>query len=140
MATKLRGGGSSVLKLDYGDPNVIKKLLRNWSGMEALSLRGDRDATCVLVDLQEATGIDLTGFEKEYFNEFIEKRNKEVLSKDEFIAVSFVLVLGYSQPEVAFIFGLSQQWISKNIKFGVKRISDYLEGRINSGKVFKSRR
>ena len=133
MATKLRGGGnSSVLQLDYGDPNVIKKLLRNWSGMEALSLRGDRNATCVLVDLQEATGIELDVFDKEHFSEFISNRNKEVLSEAQFIAISFVLVLGYSQPEVAFIFGISQQAVGKSITSGARRISQYLEGEIKN--------
>lgn len=133
VATKLRGGGgSSVLQLDYGDPNVIKKLLRNWSGMEALSLRGDRNATCVLVDLQEATGIELDVFDKEHFSEFISNRNKEVLSEAQFIAISFVLVLGYSQPEVAFIFGISQQAVGKSITSGARRISQYLEGEIKS--------
>ena len=128
MATKLRGGGnSSVLQLDYGDPNVIKKLLRNWSGMEALSLRGDRNATCVLVDLQEATGIDLGVFQKEYFDLFISKRNKQVLTEAQFIAISFVLVLGYSQPEVAYIFGISQQAVGKSISSGAWKISQYLE-------------
>lgn len=133
MATKLRGGGgSSVLQLDYGDPNVIKSLLKNWSGMEALSLKGDRNATCVLVDLQEATGIELDVFDKEHFSEFISNRNKEVLSEAQFIAISFVLVLGYSQPEVAFIFGISQQAVGKSITSGARRISQYLEGEIKN--------
>lgn len=128
MATKLRGGGgSSVLQLDYGDPNVIKKLLRNWSGMEALSLRGDRNATCVLVDLQEATGIDPNGFDKSKIYKCIESRNKEVLTEAQFIAIFFVLVLGYSQPEVEYIFRVSHQAISNSIKSGAKRISEYLE-------------
>ena len=133
MATKLRGGGNStVLQLNYGDPNVIKSLLKNWSGMEALSLRGDRNATCVLVDLQEATGIELDVFDKEHFSEFISNRNKEVLSEAQFIAISFVLVLGYSQPEVAFIFGISQQAVGKSITSGARRISQYLEGEIKN--------
>ena len=128
MAVKLRGGGSSsVLELDYGNPQIIKKLLRNWSGMEALSLKGDRNATCVLVDLKEATGIELDVFDKEHFSEFISNRNKEVLSEAQFIAISFVLVLGYSQPEVEYIFGVSHQSISNSIKSGSKRISEYLE-------------
>lgn len=131
MAVKLRGGGSSsVLELDYGNPQIIKKLLRNWSGMEALSLKGDRNATCVLVDLKEATGIDLLGFDKQHYVEFIDHRNKKVLTEAQFIAISFVLVLGYSQPEVAFIFGITQQAVGKSITSGAKRISQYLEGRI----------
>ena len=131
MAVKLRGGGSStMLEIDYTSPQVIKKLLRNWSGMEALSLKGDRNATCVLVDLKEATGIELDVFDKEHFSEFISNRNKEVLSEAQFIAISFVLVLGYSQPEVAFIFGITQQAVGKSITSGAKRISQYLEGRI----------
>ena len=133
MAVKLRGGGSSsVLELDYGNPQIIKKLLRNWSGMEALSLKGDRNATCVLVDLKEATGIELDVFDKEHFSEFISNRNKEVLSEAQFIAISFVLVLGYSQPEVAFIFGISQQAVGKSITSGARRISQYLEGEIKN--------
>ena len=128
MATKLRGGGgSSVLQLDYGDPNVIKSLLKNWSGMEALSLKGDRNATCVLVDLQEATGIDPNGFDKSNIYKSIGNRNKEVLTVSQFIAIFFVLVLGYSQPEVEYIFGVSHQSISNSIKSGSKRISEYLE-------------
>lgn len=130
MAVKLRGGGSSVLELDYRDPHVIKKLLRNWSGMQSLSLRGDRNATCVIKDLEEATGIDLEGFDKEHFAEFIDHRNKKVLSEAQFIAISFVLVLGYSQPEVAFIFGVSQQAVGKSINSGAKRISLFLEGEL----------
>lgn len=130
MAVKLRGGGSPVLELDYRDPHVIKKLLRNWSGMRSLSLRGDRNATCVIKDLEEATGIDLEGFDKRNFAEFIDKRNKSVLSEAQFIAISFVLVLGYSQPEVAFIFGVSQQAVGKNINSGARRISLFLEGEL----------
>lgn len=130
MAVKLRGGGNSVLELDYRDPHAIKKLLRNWSGMQSLSIRGDRNATCVIKDLEEATGIDLGGFDKEHFAEFIDNRNKEVLSEAQFIAISFVLVLGYSQPEVAFIFGVSQQAVGKSINSGAKRISLFLEGEL----------
>ena len=131
MAVKLRGGGSSfVLELDYGNPQIIKKLLRNWSGMEALSLKGDRNATCVLIDLQEATGIDPNGFDKSNIYKSIGNRNKEVLTVSQFIAIFFVLVLGYSQPEVAFIFGITQQAVGKSITSGAKRISQYLEGRI----------
>lgn len=118
------------MELDYRDPHVIKKLLRNWSGMRSLSLRGDRNATCVIKDLEEATGIDLEGFDKWNFAEFIDKRNKSVLSEAQFIAISFVLVLGYSQPEVAFIFGVSQQAVGKNINSGAKRISLFLEGEL----------
>lgn len=127
MAVKLRGGGSStMLDLDYTSPQVIKKLLRNWSGMEALSLKGDRNATCVLVDLRDATGINPVCFDRYNTDLFIEKRNKEVLSRAQFIAVAFVLVLGYSQPEVAYIFGITQQAVGKSIQSGVKRISMYL--------------
>ena len=131
MATKLRGGYSTLLETKYEDPHVIKNLLRNWSNIEIMSLRGDRVATCVIADLQDATGIDLEGFEKEYFYKFIEKRNKEVLTEAQFIAISFVLVLGYSQPEVAFIFGVSQQAVGKNIVAGVKRVSLYLGRKID---------
>ena len=132
MAVKLRGGGSStMLEIDYTSPQVIKKLLRNWSGMEALSIKGDRNATCVLIDLQEATGIDPVCFDRYNTDLFIEKRNKEVLSRAQFIAVAFVLVLGYSQPEVAYIFGITQQAVGKSIQSGVKRISMYLGSGIN---------
>ena len=127
MAVKLRGGGSStMLEIDYTSPQVIKKLLRNWSGMEALSLKGDRNATCVLIDLQEATGIDPVCFDRYNTDLFIEKRNKEVLSRAQFIAVAFVLVLGYSQPEVAYIFGISQPAVCNNLSSGLRRISMYL--------------
>ena len=129
VATKLRGGGSSVLDVDYKDTNTIKKLLRNWNGMEEMSLRGDRNATCILADLQNATGIDISNFKKSSFSEFIEKRNKDVLTEVQFISIAFVLVLGYSQPEVSYITGISQQAIGMSIASGAKKISRYLENR-----------
>lgn len=129
MAIKLRGGGdSALLNMEYKDPHVIKRLLRNWSGMEALSIKGDRIATCVIADLQMVTGIDLSLFDKADMYKFISNRNKEILTEAQFIAISFVLVLGYSQPEVAFIFGVSQQAVGKNIASGVRKISSALTG------------
>ena len=52
--------------------------------------------------------------------------NKEVLSVNQFNAIVFVLVLGYKQEEVSYIFGYTQPAISISITTGVKRISKYL--------------
>ena len=127
MATKLRGGGNStVLQLNYGDPQVIKKLLRNWSGMEALSLKGDRNATCVLIDLQEATGIDLDYYSKDSRELFNSRWNNGVLSYCQYMAISYTLVLGYSQDEIAYMMGVDQSVIARTISRGVKSICRYL--------------
>ena len=127
MAIKLRNhSNDDLMRVDYSKSKVIKDLLHNWKGLERMSLKGDRVATCILVDLKEAIGLDVIKVDKKDYIKMIQYRNKEVLTEDEFIAVVFVLVLGYSQPEVAHIFDCSRQWVGKNIKFGLWKISRYL--------------
>ena len=127
MAVKLRHNTNDyLLDIEYSKPKVIKDLLHNWKGLERLSLKGDRVATCVLVDLKRALGFDVIAVDRKHYIRMPEYRNKEVLTYNQWVSVVFVLVLGYTQPEVAHIFGIAQQGISRNISTGVKRIAKYL--------------
>lgn len=38
------------------------------------------------------------------------------------MSIAYVLVLGYTQDELAFVMGVDQSVISKNINSGIKRI------------------
>jgi hypothetical protein len=127
VAVKLRHNTNDyLLDIEYSKPKVIKDLLHNWKGLERLSLKGDRVATCVLVDLKIALGFDVIAVDRKHYIKMPEYRNKEVLTYNQWVSVVFVLVLGYTQPEVAHIFGIAQQGISRNISTGVKRIAKYL--------------
>lgn len=127
MAVKLRSNSNDdLLNIDYSKPKVIKDLLHNWKGLEKMSIKGNRVATCILVDFKRALGFDVISVDKKHYVRMPEYRNKEVLSYNQWVSVVFVLVLGYSQPEVAHIFGIAQQGISRNISTGVKRIAKYL--------------
>ena len=127
MAIKLRNhSNEDLLRVDYSKTKVIKDLLHNWKGLERMSLKGDRVATCVLVDLKTALGIDPFNVAKKDYLLMDQHRNKEVLSVNQFNAIVFVLVLGYKQEEVSYIFGYTQPAISISITTGVKRISKYL--------------
>ena len=127
MAVKLRHNTNDyLLDIEYSKPKVIKDLLHNWKGLERLSLKGDRVATCVLVDLKRALGFDVIAVDRKHYIRMPEYRNKAVLTYNQWVSVVFVLVLGYTQPEVAHIFGIAQQGISRNISTGVKRIAKYL--------------
>jgi len=127
VAVKLRHNTNDyLLDIEYSKPKVIKDLLHNWKGLERLSLKGDRVATCVLVDLKRALGFDVIAVDRKHYIRMPEYRNKEVLTYNQWVSVVFVLVLGYTQPEVAHIFGIAQQGISRNISTGVKRIAKYL--------------
>lgn len=127
MAVKLRHNTNDyLLDIEYSKPKVIKDLLHNWKGLERLSLKGDRVATCVLVDLKRALGFDVIAVDRKHYIKMPDYRNKEVLTYNQWVSVVFVLVLGYTQPEVAHIFGIAQQGISRNISTGVKRIAKYL--------------
>lgn len=127
MAVKLRHNTNDyLLDIEYSKPKVIKDLLHNWKGLERLSLKGDRVATCVLVDLKRALGFDVIAVDRKHYIKMPDYRNKEVLTYNQWVSVVFVLVLGFTQPEVAYIFGIAQQGISRNISTGVKRIAKYL--------------
>lgn len=134
MAVKLRNTtNTGLLDVDYSKAGVIKDLLRNWSGLESMSRRGDRVATCVLVDLKRVTGIDLDTYDPKHRDRFNKRHKLGVLSHYQYMSIAYTLVLGYSQHEVAFVMGTDQSVVAKNIRRGVKRISRALEGASKNG-------
>lgn len=113
---------SQLLNMSYKDRNNIKQFLRSWGSLESLSLRGDTVATCILVDLKEVTGIDLDNYDRHNRDKFNIGYKNGRLSKYQYMAISYVLVLGYSQADVAYVMGVDQSVISKNINSGIKKI------------------
>lgn len=116
-----------LLRLSYEDDKNIVKFLRSWGGLESLSLKGDTVATSILCDLKRATGIDLDKYDKNDRKAFNEGYKGGVLSYHQYMAIAYVLVLGYSQEELAFVMGVYQAVININIKRGIKRIQRELE-------------
>lgn len=121
-ATKLKSQNDTLLEVDYSKPSVMKSLLKNWSGIEAMSLRGDRVATCVLVDLKTVTGMDTDKFNKDYRYHFDRGYEDGVLTYYQFMSIAYTLVLGYPQNDIAFVMGVDQSVIAKNINRGINRI------------------
>ena len=117
----------SLLRLSYKDPKNIKRFLRNWGGLERLSEKGDTVATCILADLKTVTAIDLEIYDKSHREEFNRAYKKGKLSHYQYMSIAYVLVLGYTQDELAFVMGVDQSVISKNINSGVKRIQRELK-------------
>ena len=115
---KLMRGGGSV----GSDCKNIKRFLRNWGGLEGLSEKGDTVATCILTDLKTVTAIDLDKYHKSDRAEFNKAYRKGKLSHYQYMSIAYVLVLGYTQDELAFVMGVDQSVISKNINSGIKRI------------------
>lgn len=115
-----------LLRLSYKDPRNIRSFLRNWGGLESLSLKGDTVATCILLDLKRVTGIDVEKYNRKNRDEFNLCYKKGKLSHYQYMSVAYVLVLGYSQEEVAYVMGVDQSVISQNIKRGIKRIQKEL--------------
>lgn len=115
-----------LLRLSYRDTKNIKSFLRNWGGLESLSKKGDTVATCILVDLNIATGIDLEKYDKNDMREFNLCYLNGKLSYYQYMAIAYTLVLGYSQDEVAGFMGVDRSVISKNVKRGIKRIQKEL--------------
>lgn len=111
-----------LLRLSYKDPRNIKMLLRNWTGLESLSLKGDTVATCILCDLKSVTGIDLEKYERDNRKPFNLCYKNGKLSQYQYMAIAYSLVLGFSQEEIAFVMGVDQSVISKNIKKGINKI------------------
>lgn len=111
-----------LLRLSYKDPKNIKRFLRNWGGLEGLSEKGDTVATCILTDLKTVTAIDLDKYHKSDRAEFNKAYRKGKLSHYQYMSIAYVLVLGYTQDELAFVMGVDQSVISKNINSGIKRI------------------
>ncbi len=111
-----------LLRLSYKEAKNIKNFLRSWGGLESLSHKGDTVATCILCDLKHVTGIDIEKYKKFDRKEFNRGYLAGRLSQYQYMAISYTLVLGYSQEEVAYVMGVDQSVISKNINSGIKRI------------------
>lgn len=124
-----------LLRMSYSEPKYIKSLIRNWTGLVNLSLKGDTVATCILVDLKRVTGIDPERFNRHNRSVFDEGYKEGYLSYYQFMSIAYTLVLGYSQEDIAYVMGVDQSVISKNIRTGIKRIIKVLEGKDDGDKV-----
>ena len=124
-----------LLRMSYSDPKNIKHFLRNWGGLESLSLKGDTVATCILLDLKTVTGIDPALYSRESRWRFDESYHNGKLSYYQFMSIAYTLVLGYSQADMAYVMGVDQSVISKNINTGIKRIIRELEGGTSGDKI-----
>ena len=115
-----------LLRVSYKDPKNIRSFLRNWGGLESLSLKGDPVATCILVDLKIVTGIDPEKYSRADRRLFNYGYINGKLSHYQYMSIAYTLVLGYSQQEVAFMMGVDQSVISKNVNNGVRKIQKEL--------------
>jgi hypothetical protein len=116
----------ALLRLSYSDSRNIKRLLQNWGGLESLSYKGDKVATCILADLKLATGIDLDLYDREHREKFDSGASNGVLSHYQFVAIAYCLVVGYQQDAVAFMMGVDQSVISRHIATGIQKIQEAL--------------
>lgn len=116
-----------LLRMSYKDPKTIRNFLRNWGGLESLSLRGDKVATCILVDLKTVTGIDIEKYNRNDKAEFNLGYKQGKLSHYQYMSIAYTLVLGYSQEEIAFVMGVDQSVVSKNINSGIRKIQKELK-------------
>lgn len=123
-----------LLRMSYSDPKNIKHFLRNWGGLESLSLKGDTVATCILLDLKTVTGIDIDKWDRDHKEDFLSGYEEGCLSKLQYISIACVLVLGYGVQDVAYMYNVSHQMISKSINAGIKRIQKKL-GAFEEGSV-----
>lgn len=117
----------TLLRLSYKDPKNIRNFLKNWGGLESLSLRGDKVATCILVDLKQVTGIDIEKYDRHDKTEFNLGYKQGKLSHYQYMSIAYTLVLGYSQEEIAFVMGVDQSVVSKNINSGIRKIQKELK-------------
>ncbi len=115
-----------LLSLSYKDPKNIRNFLRNWGGLESLSQKGDRVATCILADLKRVTGIDIDKYHRGNKEKFNAGYLNGKLSHYQYMSIAYTLVLGYSQEEIAYVMGVDQSVVSKNINSGIKRIQTEL--------------
>lgn len=116
-----------LLRLSYKEDKNIKNFLRSWGGLESLSNKGDTVATCILCDLKQVTGIDIEKYKKSDRKQFNRGYLDGRLSQYQYMAIAYTLVLGYSQEEVAYVMGVDQSVISKNISSGIKKIQRELK-------------
>ena len=122
-----------LLRLSYKEPKNIKNFFRNWGGLKSLSRKGDTVATCILVDLTIVTGIDVDKYDKNNKTEFNLLYLKGKLSHYQYMSIAYTLVLGYSQEEVAYVMGVDQSVVSKNINSGIKKIQKELNVLLEEG-------
>lgn len=122
-----------LLNLSYKEPKNIKSFLRNWSGLESLSRKGDTVATCILTDLKQITGIDLDRYKRKQRDEFNRGYLNGNLSHYQYMSIAYVLVLGYTQDEIAYVMGVDQSVVSKNINSGIKKIQRELNAFLEVG-------
>ena len=126
-----------LLRLSYSETKNMKYFLRYWGWLECLSLKGDTVATCILVDLKRVTGIDPELYDRQDRAAFDAGYQNGELTYYQFMSIAYTLVLGYSQEDIAYVMGVDQSVISKNIRTGVKRIIKVLEGGAGEDKVQK---
>lgn len=112
----------SLLRVSYKDKKQLKRLLRMWGTLDELGDKGDTVAICILIDLQRVTGIDMDLYRKGTRRAFNEGYKNGWLSFSQFMAIAYTLVLGYTQEEIAWVMGVDQSVISRNINSGLKRM------------------
>jgi DNA-directed RNA polymerase specialized sigma24 family protein len=112
----------TLLRVSYRDKKQLKKLLRMWNTLETMGEKGDAVAICILVDLKRVTGIDLELYDRENRQAFNDAYKNGVLSLAQFMAISYTLVLGYTQEEIAWMLDVDQSVISRNINSGLKQM------------------
>lgn len=112
----------ALLSVSYKDKKQLKRLLKAWSTLDELGDRGDTVAICILIDLQRVTGIDMDLYYKRDRRAFNEGYKNGVLSFAQFMAITYTLVLGYTQEEIAWVMGVDQSVISRNINSGIKQM------------------
>ncbi len=124
---------TQLLSLSYKNPKHIKSFLKNWGGLESLSQKGDTVATSILLDLKVVTGIDIDKYKRLDREEFNKGYLRGKLSQYQYMGIAYTLVLGYSQTEIAYVMGVDQSVISKNINSGIKKIQKELQAFIEEG-------
>lgn len=119
---------NQLLYIAYSEEKNIKALLKNWTKLERLSMNGDTVATCIVTDLKLVTGIVPSDFGRNSWERkrFDDGMYKGILSESQFLSIAYVLVLGYTQEELAYILRCSQQAINQNINKGIKKIKSKL--------------
>ena len=124
-AVYIKTTNEQLLNLDYSDPEVIKSLIKNCSMIERLARKGDPVAPCILVDLEKALGVNISDMGKQ---DFELNRSSKVLTDNQFICVVYVLGMGYSQDDIAYVLGCTKKVVNLHIARGLRKICIYLEG------------
>ena len=127
MAVYVKTTNENLLNIDYSDPNIIKSLIKNWSMVERLAQKGDPVAPCILADLEKAIGVNISEMGRCKYS-FSKVSNSEVLTDLQFICIVYVLGMGYSQEDIAYVLGCTKKVVNLHIVRGLRRICVYLEG------------